>query len=1086
MFRSIPLLLIFMACIACKEELPLPYIDGKNTMFTNIPSSHSNINFKNEVVETPDFNFLNYTYIYNGGGVATGDINNDGLEDIYFTSNQNTNTLYLNKGNFVFEDITESAGVKDDKGWSTGVSMIDINNDGWLDIYVCKSASVKDRSLRQNKLFINQKNNTFKEEALKYGLKDNGFSTQAYFFDYDKDGDLDMYLVNHSLEPKMQTLLSPSLQTRINKDDLDRLFRNDNGTYVDVSKAAGIQKVAWGLSASIGDFNNDNWPDIYVANDFLEPDFLWINNQDGTFADEVLTRFKHISNNSMGSDFADTNNDLLPDLIVLDMLAADRKRGKENMATMSTTKFNRMVSKGWHHQYMSNMLQLNNGNGTFSEIGQLAGVAKTDWSWAPLIADFNNDGFNDVFITNGIEKDIANQDFRHQMKRKLSRHNETKNLETALQLIPSEKIANYMFLSTGSYAFKDVSESYGFYAKINSNGAAYADLDNDGDLDLVLNNQSDEASIYRNNSGGNYVKVSLEGPKGNTNGIGAKVLVFADSLQQVKTMYTNRGYQSSVSNTMNFGLGSIGAIDSLKVIWNDGKEQLISSVDVNQHIRLSYKNAVALVKKIQFDTSIFETVPASKFGINYQYKSYLFNDYDLQVLLPQKQSSIDATMAVADINDDGLEDLFVGNTSGYAAQMYLQDASGKFTLVNQELFERDKAYNDNNALFFDADGDGDLDVYVASGNYGIKKNDKLQQDRLYINNGKGKFSKGKLPKVSGVTKAIAASDFDNDGDIDVFVGGRIIPGEYPKAPKSYLLENKNGVFIDVIKTRTKALQNLGLVNDAIFSDYDNDGDTDLIVIGEWLHVTVFENTKGVFSKKELSIDGKIGWFQTIKAIDFDADGDDDYFVGNFGENNKFHASKETPLHIYANYFDDNDTYDIALSKSYNGDLFPLRGKECSTEQTPFLKDKINSYKAFANSNIFEVYGKESINNALHLKATTFSSYYIENKGKGGFKFHRLPDRAQCGPTLDFEFLDINHDGTLEVLGVGTIYDTEVETIRYDASQGYVLSGMGEQFNTSYETISNAETKAIEKITISGILYLVLLNANSTLEFLKVK
>lgn len=895
-----------------------------------------------------------------------------------------------------------------------------------------------------------------------------------------------MYLVNHSLELKMQTLLNPNLQTRINKDDLDRLFRNDDGKYVDVSKEAGIQKVAWGLSASIGDFNNDGWPDIYVANDFLEPDFLWINNQDGTFTDEVLTRFKHISNNSMGSDFADINNDLKPDLVVLDMSAADRKRGKENMASMDIAKFNRMVNRGWHHQYMANMLQLNTGNGLYREIGQFSGIAKTDWSWAPLVADFDNDGFNDLFVTNGIERDIANQDFRQKMKQKLSTYDKEKNLETALQLIPSAKLENYMFLNNKDATFKDMSLAFGFDAKVNSNGAAYADFDNDGDLDLVLNNQSDEASIYRNNIISNYLKVNLEGPKKNRKAIGSKVLLFANNVQQLKEVYPSRGYQSSVSYNLNFGLGDEETIDSLKVIWNDGKTQTLYSLETNQNVILSYNNAKSTNKIEETDNSRFETVLASELGIIYKHEPVNFNDYSLQILLPQKQSTIDAALAVADVNNDGLEDLFIGNTAGFPAQLYLQNRTGKFTLTYQPIFEKDKAYNDNNALFFDADNDGDLDVYVASGNYSLLEHDKRLQDRLYINDGRGQFTKKGLPKMLTVTKAIAANDFDNDGDIDVFVGGRIISGKYPKAPESYVLENRNGTFVNATNKHTKELQHLGLINDAIFSDYDADGDQDVIVVGEWMPVTFLKNDNGVFIKAELPENSKTGWYQSIKAIDYDNDGDEDYFVGNFGENNKFHPSSDKPLHIYANYFDDNDSYDMALSKSYNGNLFPLRGKECSTEQTPFLKDKIESYKAFANSNIFEVYGKEAIENALHLKASTFSSYYIENKGNSNFEFHRLPNKAQFGPTLDFEFLDINDDETLDVLGVGTIYDAEVETIRYDASQGYVLSSKDSKFKTLNQSISNAATKAIEQIRINGELYLVLLNANNALSFLKVK
>lgn len=458
------------------------------------------------------FNFINYSYIYNGGGVAVGDINNDGLEDLYFVSNQNSNKLYLNKGNFVFNDITKTANVQDDNGWSTGVTMVDINNDGWLDIYVCKSGELQNPSLRQNKLYINQKDNTFKEEAAKYGLNQHGFSTQAYFIDYDKDGDLDMYLVNHRADFENNIIINSAAQKQFTQDDSDHLFRNDNGRFYNITQQAGVASKTWGLSASIGDFNNDNWPDIYVANDFLEPDFLYINNQDGTFSDKSQVYFKHISTNSMGSDFADINNDLLPDLVVLDMMAADRKRGKENMATMSTENFNLMVESGYHHQYMSNMLQLNNGEGAYSDIGQLSGIAKTDWSWAPLIADFDNDGYNDVFVTNGIENDLSNQDFRNQMRQNIVNQKRV-SLEEAIAMMPSTKLSNYMFINSTNYTFKDVSKEFGLDAKVNSNGAAYADLDNDGDLDLVINNQSNKASIYKNNAEANYLTVLLKGTK---------------------------------------------------------------------------------------------------------------------------------------------------------------------------------------------------------------------------------------------------------------------------------------------------------------------------------------------------------------------------------------------------------------------------------------------------------------------------------------------------------------------------------------------------------------------------------------------
>ncbi len=1075
------IIILFFSCDKTSKQSY--YDDGKKTLFTLIPESHSNINFINTVKETEQLNFLNYTYIYNGGGVAVGDINNDGLEDIYFTSNQNSNKLYLNKGNLVFEDITETAGVKDDKGWSTGVTMVDINNDGWLDIYICKSGSLNNNILRKNKLYVNQKDNTFKEESAKYRLNISDFSVQSYFFDYDKDGDLDLYLVNHRDDFNNNSDLTRQNVKHLTLKGSDKLLRNDNGRFYSATREAGVTNKAWGLSASIGDFNHDGWPDIYVANDFYEPDFLYINNKNGTFTDEILTRFNHISTNSMGSDFADINNDLLPDLIVLDMMAADRKRGKENMATMNTENFNLMVNNGFHYQYMSNMLQLNTSEGIYSEIGQLSGIAKTDWSWAPLIADFNNDGFNDLFITNGIERDLTNQDFRHQIKNDILEQKEF-SLEEAINKMPSTKLANYLFVNNTDYTFKDVSKNYGFDTKVNSNGAVYTDLDNDGDLDLVLNNQSDKASIYRNNSKNNYLTVHLKGSEQNINAIGVKVEVYSNGIQQLKEVYPSRGYQSSVSYRLNFGLGDASSIDSLKVIWHDDKTQLLKNIKANTTIDLSHSKSKKPNSTTFGNSSIFETVDPTELGINYKHEAVDFNDYNLQVLLPQKQSTIDNCMAVADVNNDGLDDLFIGNTLGHPAQLYIQNSLGKFTNTKQPAFLRDKAYNDNNAQFFDADNDGDLDLYVTSGNYSQLKNSQLLQDRLYLNNGKGSFKKGALPKMLSVTKAITVIDFDNDGDNDLFVGGRVIPGEYPKAPESYLLENKNGKFINATDKYANKVKYIGLINDAVSSDYDNDGDEDLILAGEWMPITILNNENGTFSKVELDSNSKSGWYQSIKAFDYDNDGDEDYLIGNFGENNKFHPSKSSPLHIYANNFDDNKSYDFALSKTYEGELFPLRGKECSTEQTPFLKDKISSYKQFANSNLLEVYGHENINNALHLQAASFTSYYLENN-KGTLKFKKLPNKAQFAPTLDFEIFDIDNDKTPEIIGIGGAYNSEVETIRYDASKGYILNTSLEEVYSN-TILSNNDVLAIEKIVINGKSHLVLLNSNNKLSILKVK
>ena len=582
-----PLVIVLILCFQCSTKKE----KESTTLFNLVDNNKTNIHFKNTVKESLYFNFLNYAYIYNGGGVAVGDVNNDGLEDVYFTSNQESNRLYLNQGNLEFKDITVKAKVSDNIGWTTGVTMIDINNDGWLDIYVCKSGSLKSHQNRKNKLFINQKDNTFKENAAGYGLDHFGFSTQAYFFDFDNDEDLDMYLVNHRKDFRNNVNIDQRIQQTKEDYNSDQLFRNDGSTFTNITKEAGILNKAWGLSASIGNFNNDNLPDIFVANDFLEPDFLYINQGNGTFKDEALTHFNHISSNSMGSDFADINNDLQPDLIVLDMMAEDHIRGKENMATMSISNFNQLVDIGYHHQYMSNMLQLNNGNGTFSEIGQLAGIAKTDWSWAPLIADFDNDGFNDVFVTNGIEHDLSNQDFRNQMRNNI-RNRKKVSLEQAIDMMPSHKLSNYIFKNKQDLTFENTSKKWGLDAKINSNGAVYVDLDNDGDLDLIVNNQAEKASVYRNNSNKSYVTFSLTGPTKNISGIGAVITVFSDGLQQSRQQFVSRGFQSSVSNKLHFGLGENTKIDSVLVDWKNGKSQKITNIKINSNIKIDYKNAI--------------------------------------------------------------------------------------------------------------------------------------------------------------------------------------------------------------------------------------------------------------------------------------------------------------------------------------------------------------------------------------------------------------------------------------------------------------------------------------------------------------
>ena len=1083
---------LFLIMVLLSRCSKLEKKEISKTLFERIDSKHSNVQFSNNVKENLKFNFLNYSYIYNGGGVASGDINNDGLEDLYFTSNQQSNKLYLNNGDFKFEDITEKANVEDKEGWTTGVTMIDINNDGWLDIYVCKSGALNNHEKRKNKLFINQKDNSFIESAAQFGIDFYGFSVQSYFFDMDNDGDLDMYLVNHRADFRNNTSLDLVKDKQIEDYASDQLFKNENGKYINITSSSGIANKAWGLSASIGDFNNDGWEDIFVANDFLQPDYLYLNNKNGTFTDSSLTVFNHLSSNSMGSDFEDINNDLKSDLLVLDMLAEDHIRSKKNMATMSTSNFNKLVDAGYHYQYMSNTLQLNNGNGTFSELAQLAGVAKTDWSWAPLIADFNNDGFKDVFVTNGITNDLSNQDFRNQMRQNIMNRKKV-SLEEAISMMPSNKLQNYAFKNNGDLTFSKKSNLWGFKDKINSNGVVYSDLDNDGDLDLVVNNQEEEAHIYRNNSLNNFITFKLKGNAKNKNGIGSKINIYAKKFHQSKTLYLSRGYQSSVTNKVHFGLGDITSIDSVLITWPGQLVQRLTNVEINQRLEVNYKpdSYSTLIKEKELP-SLFKSIDPSKIGIHYQQKENTFNDFNLQLLLPQKQSEISSPLAVADVNNDGWDDIFIGNAKGAEAELYIQKNNGIFIKTNEQTFNRDKGFEDTDAEFVDIDNDNDLDLYVVSGGYEFESNSPLLQDRLYINDGKGNFTKSnKLPNIKVNASSIAVADYDNDGDTDVFVGTRVIHGKYPLSNQSYLLENKNGRLVDVTTQIIDDILDIRIVNDAIFSDYDNDGDKDLLVVGEWMPMLVYENEEQKFRKKEIeALKNSNGWYNTIKEVDVNNDGNLDYVLGNLGTNNKFHPTIEKPLHIYADNFDANNTFDIALSKvSKSGVLIPVRGKECSSQQTPYINNKLKSYKEFAVATMPEIYGHDKLKNATHYKANTFESLVLINGGDGTFIKQNLPIRGQFGPTLGVESIDLNKDGFLDILGVGSIYDAEVETIRYDASKGYILLGNNKgkfRFYNDSSFFNEGEAKAIKRIVIKGEIHFIIMNKNNALKLFKVK
>lgn len=1047
MKNKLLILLSLIIVSSCQKEKTDTISDTTAKQFTKIDSNQSRIKFRNSVTENLYFNFLNYPYVYNGGGVGIGDINNDGLVDIYFTSNQNSNKLYLNKSNFEFDDITDTANVKDDKGWTTGVSMIDINNDGWSDIYICKAGSLEDHELRKNKLFINQKDNTFKESAKEYGLDFYGFSVQSHFFDMDNDGDLDMYLVNHRIDFRNNVTVNVLRDKKIDDYGSDQLFRNDGGKFINITNESGIANKAWGLSASVGDFNNDGWMDVFVANDFFHGDFLYINNQNGTFTDEILTRFNHISNNSMGSDFADINNDLQPDLLVLDMMAEDHIRGKKNMASMNTNSFNMMVNSGYHHQYMTNVLQLNNSNGTYSELSYLAGIAKTDWSWAPLIADFDNDGYKDIFVTNGIKNDLSNQDFRDRMQQNIAKRKKI-TLEGAIGMMPSEKIQNYIYKNNGDLTFKNMSTLWGLSEKINSNGATYADLDNDGDLDLVVNNMEEVASLYKNNSTQNYIQVQLKGSTKNPLGIGAKVVVQTDDFNQSQVMNLSRGFQSSVDSKLTFGLGDLKSIYAIQVFWQDGLLSEVTNVEPNQLLTIDYQNAKKITTKETKIDSYFNNQTSESIGITYKHKENEFDDFKKQILLPHSESKNGPFITSTDVNNDGLEDFFVGGAKGQSGELYLQQTNEKFIKSTSTTFEKDQNQEDLGCLFFDADSDGDQDLYVVSGGAEHAKGNDYYQDRLYLNDGNGDFEKSTiaLPKSTTAGQIVIANDVDNDGDLDLFTGGRNIPNKYPYSPKSQLLINENGKFKE--SNSSPDLNEIGMITSAIFSDYDNDGDDDLLAVGEWTQIQVFENTHGHFTKKEIpSLNQTAGLWFSIAQKDMDGDGDLDYFVGNLGLNSKFKAKKEKPFQIFCDDFDKNGTYDVILTSEYKGNLVPMRGRECTSQQMPNIKQKFKTFESFATADLNSILGEENLENALHLQADILYSIYLENKGNGEFSIEKLPNQVQISPILDFQFLDIDNDGQDEIISVGNLYNTEVETVRYDASYGNIMKFDNGEFNT---------------------------------------
>jgi hypothetical protein len=1061
-------------------------------LFTIVPSNSTGVSFSNNITETEDFYYYKYIYSYNGGGVASADFNNDGYEDLFFVSNTEESKLYINSGNFKFTDQTKSSGISIASGFSAGVTVVDINNDGLLDIYISRGGWFNDEKKCANLLFINKGNLKFEEQAAAYGLDDSNRSTQTVFFDFDKDGDLDVYIVNAPYSNKrMENLID--LKTIKNDSTTKALGGSDsfyenigNNKFVNISENAGIvPDIAFGLNAQVGDLNNDGWLDIYVNNDFEMPDFAYINNQDGTFSDQRETMFKHQSFYSMGGDIADINNDGLFDMVVLDMNPEDYVRSKTTMSMMSIDKFNTMINNGYHYQYMHNVLQLNNGNNTFSEIANMAGVANTDWSWASLLADFDLDGYNDIYITNGVFRDVIDKDVSNtilELIKQKGRKPTNKEYLEYTKMLPQQKLNNYFFKNDKNLSFSNVSNQWVNEKPTFSNGAVYTDLDNDGDLDIVVNNINDEATILKNNAvetnKGNFLQLEFKGPTNNLFGVGTTIhLNTADNKMQTRQLINSRGYLSSVSSKIHFGLSSNETIKNLEIIWPDGKTQQLQNVNPNQTIKINYDEASNNLASNYLSS---ENKMFTEKIFQFAHKDSVFDDFNIQVLLPHKLSQLGPAFAKADVNNDGIEDIYLGGAYMQPGQLLMGQPAGNFEQLENPAFSADALYEDIGATFFDIENDGDLDLYVVSGSYEFYESSPLLRDRIYLNNGQGIFETCVrcIPEFYSSGSVVAAADYDKDGDVDLFVGGRLMPGKYPHPPSSHLLINEDGIF----KIRTfklaKELEKIGMVTDAKWADIDQDKDLDLIVTGEWMGIEVFENNNGTLTRndKYKMLSDTKGWWNKILVEDVDNDGDLDIIAGNLGLNYKFHATKEKPFEVYTKDFDFNGTEDIFLAKYYNGKQVPIRGKGCSAQQIPDLKNKIKTYQDFANRDLEGILGSQ-IKTALHYSITEFRSGIFLNEANGQFVFTPFNNEMQTSPINSILFEDFDGDVKKDLLMAGNNYQSEVETTRADAGIGFYLKGNG---MGDFKYVHNTKTGFYADKDVRGMLLLKSFNTKHIL------
>jgi enediyne biosynthesis protein E4 len=1094
---SIPFLLL--ACQGKESE-------KKDTLFEKVDSSYSGVDFRNDLKFDEKFNIFTYRNYYNGGGVALGDVNGDGLLDIYLTSNMGENKLYLNQGDFRFQDVTKEAGVEGSRAWSTGVAMADINGDGLLDIYVCNSGDIKGDN-KQNELFINKGDGTFTEMAEAYGLADQGYSTHAVFFDYDNDGDLDVYLLNNSYQAigsfnKMQN-------ERPRRDPVggDKLFRNDGNKFTDVSEEAGIygSVIGFGLGITIGDVNRDGWMDIFISNDFFERDYLYINNQDGTFTERLPEYMKSTSAASMGADIADINNDGYLDIFVTEMLPEPSQRLKQITTFESWDKFQFNVEHGYHYQYTRNMLHVNNGDGTYSEMGRLANVEATDWSWAALMFDMDNDGLKDIFVANGIYQDLTDLDYlnfidNEETKRSIISQ-EGVDYRKLIDPMPINPVSNYAFKNKGDLVFENVIHDWGMGDPIHSNGSAYGDLDNDGAMDLVINNVNNEVLIFKNRSGAylpnhHYLKISLEGKGKNTSAIGTQVrLKFGDKIIYQEHM-PNRGFQSSVDPRLNFGLGEFSMVDEVQVRWPDGKITLLNDVTADQALVLKWEEAEEAEAGFSFFAEPTEQIfkKSDQKIIDFTHKENQFVDFDRDRLTYHMLSTEGPKAVWGDVNKDGLDDVYIGGAKGFPGQLFIQQAKGAFVLSQQESFMADRISEDTHGVFYDFNGDGNLDLFVTSGGNESGFGALDLSDRLYLNDGQGNFTKfanSGLSNFKNSTSVVRLIDINEDGAMDVFVGSRVVPFLYGVNPSSQILINDGkGIFSDGTDQFAPALKEIGMVTDAAVVDYDGDGKEDLVLVGEWMAPTFFRNTGKQLELIEMPEMGNYkGWYQAIQVGDFNADGKQDFVLANHGLNTRFKADQERPIRMFVNDFDQNGSIEHLYAQKEGNRHVPFTLKHQLEGQVPSIKKKFLKYSAYNDKYLEDIFDQKTLSKSVIQEVNYFSSAVMINMGGGNFEVKALPRSVQRSWMYSILVTDVNADGIEDLIMAGNLSGAKPEVGQYDGSYGEVLIGNGDGTFNYWPNRENGlqlhgDIRDLHSLDLKGERMLMVVKNNEAIEFWK--